>query len=141
MTAQAFDAISRDLGVRSARRHVLRLLGRRAALGVVAMVGLDQVEATKACGGNGTRKKRCPLEARCVKGTCVLKRRFRATCTVEGVEVAIGALVRDLPPEHRVEAIGRVVDALRRLYAAEGAPEPPWLAQLAEAWPGGPPEP
>jgi len=70
--------------------------------------------------------------------------RPRSDLTVEGVEVAIGALVRDLPPEHRVEAIGRVVDALRRLYAAEGTPEPPWLAQLAEAWPaeaeGGPAE-
>ena len=61
--------------------------------------------------------------------------RPRVDVTVEGVEVAIGALVRDLPPEHRVEAIGRVVAALRRLYAAEGAPEPEWLAQLAAAWP------
>ena len=61
--------------------------------------------------------------------------RPRSDLSAGGVEVAIGALVRDLPPEHRVEAIGRVVAALRRLYAAEGAPEPEWLAQLAAAWP------
>ena len=60
----------------------------------------------------------------------------RSDLTVEGVEVAIGALVRDLPPEHRVEAIRRVVATLRRLYAAEGAAEPPWLAQLVELWEG-----
>jgi hypothetical protein len=59
----------------------------------------------------------------------------RSDLTAEGVEVAIGALVRDLPPEHRVEAIRRVVATLRRLYAAEGAPEPPWLAGLVELWP------
>jgi len=59
----------------------------------------------------------------------------RSDLTVEGVEVAIGALVRDLPPEHRVEAIRRVVGTLRRLYAAEGAAEPPWLAELVELWP------
>ena len=61
----------------------------------------------------------------------------RTDLTLEGVEVAIGALVRDLPPEHRVEAIGRVVGELRRLYRAEGVAEPPWLAQLAEVWLGG----
>jgi hypothetical protein len=61
----------------------------------------------------------------------------RSDLSVEGVEVAIGALVRDLPPEHRVDAIRRVVRALRRLYDAEGAAEPPWLAQLVESWLGG----
>lgn len=63
--------------------------------------------------------------------------RPRSDLTVEGVEVAIGALVRDLPPEHRVEAIRRVVAALQGLYEDEGTPVPAWLAELAETWLGG----
>jgi len=54
--------------------------------------------------------------------------------SAEGVEVAIGALVRDLPAEHRVMAIRRVVAALRRVYREQGAPAPAWLAGLAERW-------
>ena len=60
--------------------------------------------------------------------------RPRADLSPEGVEVAIGALVRDLPPEHRVEAIHRVVAALRRIYGEQGAQTPAWLAGLAERW-------
>lgn len=60
--------------------------------------------------------------------------RPRVDLSAEGIEVAIGALVRDLPPEHRVVAIRRVVAALRRVYREQGAPQPTWLAGLAERW-------
>jgi len=50
------------------------------------------------------------------------------------VERAIGALVRDLPPEHRVTAIRRVVASLRHVYREQDAPAPGWLAGLAERW-------
>ena len=63
--------------------------------------------------------------------------RPRVDVTVEGVEVAIGALVRDLPPEHRVRAIRRVVSALRRVYAEQASPPPDWLERLVELWTGG----
>lgn len=58
----------------------------------------------------------------------------RPDVTAQGVEVAIGALVRDLPPEHRVEAIRRVVAALRRVYREQETEEPEWLGRLAETW-------
>lgn len=54
--------------------------------------------------------------------------------SVEGVEVAIGALVRDLPAEHRLEAIRRLVHSLRRVYDAQRAPRPEWLDRLSGLW-------
>ncbi|HEX6751782.1 MAG TPA: hypothetical protein VF092_31095 [Longimicrobium sp.] len=60
--------------------------------------------------------------------------RPRSDLTVEGVEVAIGALVRDLPPEHRLEAIRRVVRSLQRVYDAQGPGRPEWLDRLAATW-------
>ena len=60
--------------------------------------------------------------------------RPRTDVTVEGVEVAIGALVRDLPPEHRVAAIRRVVAALQRVYAEQASEPPEWLERLVEIW-------
>ncbi|HEX8905579.1 MAG TPA: hypothetical protein VF771_12085 [Longimicrobiaceae bacterium] len=59
--------------------------------------------------------------------------RPRSDMTVEGVEVAIGALVRDLPAEHRVEAIRRLVRSLRVVYGAQG-PLPEWLERLSATW-------
>src|SRR5215212_10136624 len=52
--------------------------------------------------------------------------RPRSDLTAGGVEVAIGALVRDLPPEHRVEAIRRVVQSLRRVYDLQRGAAPEW---------------
>lgn len=60
--------------------------------------------------------------------------RPRSDLTVEGLEVAIGALVRDLPAEHRVEAIRRVVRSLRRVYDLQRAAPPEWLDRLAATW-------
>lgn len=54
--------------------------------------------------------------------------------TLEGVEIAIGALVRDIPAEHRVDAIARLVRTLRAVYQAQGARPPEWLDQLAATW-------
>lgn len=54
--------------------------------------------------------------------------------TLEGVEIAIGALVRDIPAEHRVDAIARLVRTLRGVYQAQGARPPEWLDQLAATW-------
>lgn len=70
--------------------------------------------------------------------------RPRSDVSVEGVEVAVGALVRDLPPEHRVDAIRRVVAALQRVYGEQAEAPPEWLERLAERWPaaaGGDPDP
>jgi hypothetical protein len=58
----------------------------------------------------------------------------RSDVTMEGIEVAIGALVRDLPAEHRVEAIRRLVRSLQTVYEAEGAQPPEWLDRLAATW-------
>jgi hypothetical protein len=63
----------------------------------------------------------------------------------EGIEVAVGALVRDLPPEFRAEAVQRLLSALRQVYHEQGATFPAWLDTLASSWvpgmeiPGGPP--
>jgi transcriptional regulator with XRE-family HTH domain len=54
--------------------------------------------------------------------------------TVEGVEVAIGALVRDLPAEHRLEAIRRLVRSLRQVYGLQAGAAPEWLDRLAATW-------
>ncbi|HSU14031.1 hypothetical protein [Longimicrobium sp.] len=54
--------------------------------------------------------------------------------TLEGVEIAIGALVRDIPAEHRVEAIARLVRTLRAVYQGQGTSPPDWLDQLSATW-------
>jgi hypothetical protein len=60
--------------------------------------------------------------------------RPRSDLTTEGVEVAMGALLRDLPPEHRDAAMRRLVRSLVRVYAAQEAPPPPWLDELVDMW-------
>jgi hypothetical protein len=60
--------------------------------------------------------------------------RPRTDLTLEGVEIAIGALVRDLPSPRRVEAIRRLVRTLRGVYDAQGARHPEWLHELAATW-------
>lgn len=57
--------------------------------------------------------------------------------TAEGVEIAIGALVRGLPPEHRAPTVSRLVGDLRDAYETSGAVRPPWLAQLCDQWTAG----
>jgi len=42
--------------------------------------------------------------------------------------------VRDLPAEHRLEAIRRLVRSLRRVYDAQGAARPEWLDRLSATW-------
>lgn len=58
----------------------------------------------------------------------------RPALSAAGVEVAIGALVRDVPPEHRAEAIRTVVESLVRVYQGQPDGVPPWLRELAEGW-------
>ena len=58
----------------------------------------------------------------------------RDDLTAEGMEIAIGALVRDLPAEHRPEAIRRVIESLARVYRSQDASAPAWLAHLASTW-------
>ena len=65
--------------------------------------------------------------------------RPRSELSPEGIEVAVGALVRDLPAEFRAEAVQRLVRALRDVYAEQGAVPPAWLNSLADSWiPGDP---
>ncbi|HET7228839.1 MAG TPA: hypothetical protein VFJ16_02420 [Longimicrobium sp.] len=67
--------------------------------------------------------------------------RPRNEVSPEGIEVAVGALVRDLPPEFRAEAVQRLIAALRDVYDEQGAAFPPWLDTLAAVWVPGAPDP
>ena len=58
----------------------------------------------------------------------------RSDISTEGVEVALGALVRDLPPELRGPTMKKLVRALRGMYETQQAVCPPWLAELSERW-------
>ena len=60
--------------------------------------------------------------------------RPRPEVSSQGIEVAVGALVRDLPPEFRTEAIERLIRTLRDVYDEQHAEHPPWLDTLAAAW-------
>ena len=58
----------------------------------------------------------------------------RSEISTEGVEVAMGALVRDLPPELREPTMKGLVRTLRGMYETQQAVCPPWLAELSERW-------
>lgn len=60
--------------------------------------------------------------------------RPRSELSSEGIEVAVGALVRDLPPEFRAEAVQRLVRALRDVYDEQGTAMPTWLGSLSGSW-------
>ncbi len=60
--------------------------------------------------------------------------RPRADITTEGIAVAIGALVRDLPPEEREPAVRALVLTLLETYGAGGAGAPSWLRELSARW-------
>ena len=51
--------------------------------------------------------------------------------SADGVAVALGTLVRDLPPDRRERTLRELVGTLRELYASQGAPCPPWLGELS----------
>jgi hypothetical protein len=48
----------------------------------------------------------------------------------DGVAVALGTLVRDLPPERRERTLRELVGTLRELYSAHGTPCPAWLSEM-----------
>ncbi|HEX8429848.1 MAG TPA: hypothetical protein VF625_01130 [Longimicrobium sp.] len=56
----------------------------------------------------------------------------RSDLSADGVAVALGTLVRELPPERRERALHDLVGTLRELYQAQGAPYPPWLGDTDE---------
>ena len=58
----------------------------------------------------------------------------RSDIHTEGISVALGALVRDLPPEEREAGMKRLVRTLRGMYETQGAVCPPWLSELSEQW-------
>jgi hypothetical protein len=60
--------------------------------------------------------------------------RPRSDITGDGIAVAIGALVRDLRPEHRPDAMRGLILTLREMYGVQGAPLPPWLGDLCARW-------
>jgi len=51
--------------------------------------------------------------------------------TAAGVEVALGAMLRDLPGELRPQATGRMVGVVCEVYCSAGVPAPPWLRELS----------
>jgi hypothetical protein len=55
--------------------------------------------------------------------------------SADGVAVALGTLVRDLPPDRRERTLRELVGTLRELYAEHGAPCPEWLSDTRT--PGG----
>ena len=57
----------------------------------------------------------------------------RAEVTSEGVSVALGALVRDLAPPFRDEAVRDLLRTLLAAYASRG-PVPAWLDELCAEW-------
>jgi hypothetical protein len=63
--------------------------------------------------------------------------RPRNEVSPEGVEVAVGALVRDLPAEFRAEAVQRLIEALRQVYREQDAAFPAWLDAMSRNPPGG----
>lgn len=60
--------------------------------------------------------------------------RPRSDVSTEGVEIAMGALVRDLPPDYRGPAMKGLVRSLRGSYELQGGLCPPWLEELCERW-------
>jgi len=53
----------------------------------------------------------------------------RSALSPDGLAVALGSLVRELPPERRERALHELVGILRELYEGQGAPCPPWLGR------------
>ena len=51
--------------------------------------------------------------------------------SADGVAVALGTLVRDLPPDRRERTLRELVGTLRELYDSHGVPCPPWLGELS----------
>jgi hypothetical protein len=51
--------------------------------------------------------------------------------SADGVAVALGTLVRDLPPERRERTLRELMGTLRELYAAQGDACPAWLGERA----------
>jgi hypothetical protein len=113
-------------------RETVALRVQATSLGTVArQVGMSPTGLEKFLAGEMPySRSRQRLQEWWVKQSA----RPRSDVTMEGVEVAIGALVRDLPAEHRVEAIRRVVAALQRVYGEQEAAPPEWLERLAELW-------
>ena len=52
--------------------------------------------------------------------------------SADSVAVALGTLVRDLPPDRRERTLRELVGTLRELYEAHGTPVPAWLGERAE---------
>ena len=50
--------------------------------------------------------------------------------SADGVAVALGTLVSDLPPDRRERTLRELVATLRELYASHGTPCPPWLREM-----------
>ena len=50
--------------------------------------------------------------------------------SADGVAVALGTLVRDLPPDRRERTLRELVGTLRELYASHGTPCPSWLNEM-----------
>lgn len=53
-----------------------------------------------------------------------------ADLTVDGIAAALGALVRDLPPDRRERALNTLLATLQDLYATHAENAPNWLAEI-----------
>lgn len=98
---------------------------------VARQVGMSPSGLEKfLCGGTPYARSRQKLQDWWVREG----QRPRTDLSGEGMEVAVAALVRDVPPEQRAPALKRLLDSLRGLYEAEMGICPPWLDALAERW-------
>ncbi|HEX6372803.1 MAG TPA: hypothetical protein VF006_28030 [Longimicrobium sp.] len=55
-----------------------------------------------------------------------------ADLTVDGIAAALGALVRDLPPDRRERALHTLLDTLQDLYATHAESAPAWLSEILQ---------
>jgi len=55
-----------------------------------------------------------------------------ADLTVDGIAIALGSLVRDLPPDRRAQALHTLLDTLRALYDEHSETSPAWLAEITQ---------
>ena len=59
-----------------------------------------------------------------------------AEVSAELAAEALTALVRDLPPDQRREAVAEMLDVLREAHQMDGSAEPAWLRELEERFGG-----
>lgn len=118
-------------GLERLRESVATRVQATSLRSVARQVGMSPSGLEKfLCGGTPYSRSRQKLQEWWVREG----QRPRTDLSGEGMEVAVAALVRDVPPEQRTPAMKRLVRSLRGVYEAEIGICPPWLDDLADRW-------